>query len=75
MPAEASDSVGWMKDESKAKEAQSMRPLMLLVKSVFDEALIVGFTQDEALQLAALTLQSVLARAQDEIKQSDRVSN
>lgn len=42
---------------------EGIRKMMSLIKMIFDEALIVGFSQDEAMRMASLTLQGILGQA------------
>ncbi len=41
----------------------SLRSMIQLLKHIFDESLLVGFSQTEAMQLTAMTLQAFLGQA------------
>ena len=47
-------------------EDNSLRAMVQLLKHIFDEALLAGFSQTEAMALTSQTLQSFLANAQQE---------
>ena len=45
------------------EDTGGMKKLMELVKSIFDEALLAGFTQGESMHLASTTLQGIVGQA------------
>jgi hypothetical protein len=52
-------------DEFTGSEDDSLRSMVQLLKHIFDEAVLAGFSQIEAMQLTSLTLQSFLGQALD----------
>ena len=54
-----------MGDEFTGSEDDSLRSMVRLLKHIFDEAVLSGFSQTEAMQLTSLTLQSFLGQALD----------
>jgi hypothetical protein len=54
-----------MGEEFTGSEDDSLRSMVQLLKHIFDEAILAGFSQIEAMQLTSLTLQSFLGQAID----------
>ena len=54
-----------MDEEFTGSEDDSLRSMVQLLKHIFDEAILAGFSQIEAMQLTSLTLQSFLGQAID----------